>query len=362
MQGDERAIAVFGATGYTGRLIAAALHARQVPLLLAARDPARLRALAATLRGSEILVARLEDPGTLDALARRAAVLVNCVGPFVDYGEPVLRAAIAAGAHYVDTTGEQPFVQAVQVHDTWARTQGVAVVPALAFEIALADCAAALAAAHFDEVERVLVTYATRLHPSQGTARTALRVLQQPGLALVDGAWVEEAPGRLLAHIDLPPRRLAALSFPGAEIITIARHVGARTVRTFMAVPALPARLLAACAPALPVVARTAAPLARAWLGSGTDGPDESTRRRDQFDVVVDARGRHGTHAAGRRVRVRGRDPYGLTAAIAATGAEWLRAGGTRATGVLSPATAFDPRALLDALGEEGVSYEESAL
>ena len=66
-------------------------------------------------------------------------VLINCVGPFVDFGEPVVRAAIAAGTHYVDTTGEQPFVQAMLAHDTWAKDRGVAVVPALAFEIAIGD-------------------------------------------------------------------------------------------------------------------------------------------------------------------------------------------------------------------------------
>lgn len=362
MSADARPIAVFGATGFTGRLVAAALHARNQPLLLAGRDPGRLQALAAELPGSELLVVRLEDRAALDALARRAAVLINCVGPFVDYGEPVVRAAIANGAHYVDTTGEQSFVRSVQVHDTWARTERVAVVPALAFEIALADCAAALLAERLDEIERVHVTYATQLHPSRGTARTAVRMLQEPGLSLVDGVWVEEPAGRVLAHVDLPPRRLTALSFPGAEVITIARHIGPRTVRTFLQVPALPARLLSTCAPALPSVARVAAPLARLWLGTATDGPDPGTRRRDQFAIAVDGRGRHGSHAAGRRVVVRGRDPYGVTAAVAARGAEWLRDGHARALGVLSPATAFDPRALLDALDEDGVTYEESAL
>ena len=115
-----------------------------------------------------------------------------------------MRAAIAAGAHYVDTTGEQPFLQAMQVHDTWAKDQGVAVIPALAFEIALGDCAAALAAAGFDEVDSVIVTYATRFHASQGTKRTALRMLQHEGLAYVDGRWVAEPTGQRSVVVELP--------------------------------------------------------------------------------------------------------------------------------------------------------------
>jgi short subunit dehydrogenase-like uncharacterized protein len=358
-------IAVFGATGYTGRLIARELHRHGVAPLLAGRDPAKLAALAAEVGGAPTQVASVADPASLNALAHRARVLINCVGPFVDLGEPVVRAAIAAGAHYVDTTGEQPFVQAMLVHDTWAKTQGVAVIPALAFEIALSDCAASLAAAQLDEVETVTVTYVTRLHASQGSKRTALRLLQGPGFAYVDGRWVAERPASHHVFVELPRPvgTVAAVSFPSAEVMTIPRHIAVRTVRTYMSVPVVAARLLSATAPLVGGLARS--PLARLgdWmLGSGTDGPDEATRRRDVFHVAVDARGRRRDKPAGQRVIVRGRDPYGLTAAIARLGARWLADGTRPAGGVLSPAQAFDPRRLLDGLAPDGVAYETQPL
>ncbi len=105
MAATDRAIAVLGATGYTGRLIAHELYRRGIPMLLAGRDPGRLQAVAAEVGGADTLVADVGDQASLDALGRRALVLVNTVGPFVDFGEPVVRAAIAAGAHYLDTTG-----------------------------------------------------------------------------------------------------------------------------------------------------------------------------------------------------------------------------------------------------------------
>ena len=360
MSADRAAIAVFGATGYTGRLVAAELHRHGAPLLLAGRDRARLAAQARALAGAEVLVARVDEPRSLDALAARARVIVNCVGPFIDLGEPVVRAAIAGGAHYLDTTGEQPFVQAIQVHDTWARAQGVAVVPALAFEIALADCAAALAARGLDAVDEVRITYATRLHASQGTKRSALRMLQEGGCAFVDGAWVAEPPGAHLAHVDVPPLgRVAALSFPGAEVISVPRHVAARTVRTYMSLPGLAARALSAGAGLLPALARSPlGAVAAGWLGSGTEGPDAPTRQRDEFHLAVDALGRSGGLAASRRLVLHGRDPYGLTAAIARQGALWLAAGEARAHGVLAPAMAFDPRRLLAGLAAGGVTVE----
>jgi hypothetical protein len=148
------------------------------------------------------------------------------------------------------------------------------------------------------------------------------------------------------------------VSFPSAEVMTVPRHTAAREVRTYISVPAVAARLLSGAAPLLSGVARS--PLAHVgnWLlGSGTDGPDEATRRRDVFHIAVDARGQRRGKPAAQRVVIRGRDPYGLTAAIVRQGAMQLLAGARR-TGILSPAMAFDPRRFLDGLQSEGVAYE----
>jgi short subunit dehydrogenase-like uncharacterized protein len=364
MAASGTAVAVFGATGFTGRLIAAELQRHGLPLLLAGRDAAKLAALSAQLGGAETMVASVGDQASLDAMATRARVLINCVGPFVDFGEPVVRAAIAAGAHYVDTTGEQPFLQAMGVHDTWAKSQGVAVIPALAFEIALSDCAAALAAAELDDVDAIAVTYVTRFHASQGTKRTALRMLQGTGLAYVDGEWVVEAPARHHVFIQLPRPigTVAAVSFPSAEVITIPRHVRVREVRTYISVPVIAARLLSATGALAGGLARSAVGrFGTRMLGTDTGGPNEETRRHDIFHIVVDARGRRRGKAAGHRLVVRGRDPYGVTAAICRQGAALLL-NTVRAAGVLSPAMAFDARRFLDDLAGDGVASESGPL
>ena len=356
-------VSVLGATGYTGRLIVRELTRRQLPVLAAGRNRDKLARLAAEVGDLGITVASTEDPASLQRLAQRSRVIINTAGPFVDYGEPVVRAAIADGAHYLDTTGEQPFMKAMLAHDEWARQQHVAVVSAQAFEIAVADCAAAIAAEGFVEVGMVQVTYVTRFHPSQGTQRTVLRMLQSPGYAYVRGGWVEEPPARLLRFVDFPPPlgRVAAVSFPSAEVVTIPRHLKVREVRTFMSLPPIAARLLSATAPCLRLLTRT--PLTRlvaAAIGSGTGGPDEATRQRDEFTVAVDVRGVRGGRASHRRVLVHGRDPYGLTATIAEYGAEQMCREEYDAAGVLPPAAAFAPRPLLGHLKAFGLTYEIS--
>jgi short subunit dehydrogenase-like uncharacterized protein len=247
------------------------------------------------------------------------------------------------------------------VHDTWALSQGSAVIPALGFEVAIADCGAVLAAEGLEQIDSVRVTYVTRFQPSQGTKRSAIRVLQAAALAYVDGTWVEEAPATHSIFIDLPEPlgRISAVSFPSAEVVTIPRHLDARTVRTFFAVPRMTARLLSAGGAAIRGLARSPlAALGGRMIGEGTEGPTDDTRRRDTFHVVVDARGTKRGRECEQRIILRGRDVYGITAAIARQGALLLAAGRAQRRGVLAPAQAFKPRAFLEGLQSDGLVYE----
>ena len=106
-------IVVFGATGYTGRLTAEALVARGARPVLAARSRDRVEALAAELGGVETAVADVGDPGSVRALVERGDVLVATVGPFARFGQPAVQAAVAAGANYLDSTGEGSFIRDV---------------------------------------------------------------------------------------------------------------------------------------------------------------------------------------------------------------------------------------------------------
>src|SRR5262245_20911752 len=107
-------IVIFGATGYTGRLTAEALVARGGRPLLAGRSAERLRTLAAELGGDlETAVADVADRASVAALVEPGDVIVATVGPFARHGDPAVEAAIAAGAMYLDSTGEPAFIRRV---------------------------------------------------------------------------------------------------------------------------------------------------------------------------------------------------------------------------------------------------------
>src|SRR5918992_1611362 len=87
-------IAVYGATGYTGRLVAAELRRRGADFLLAGRSASKLEIVAEDIGGAPTRAAALDDPAALRDLLAECAAVIACAGPFRLHGKPVVRAAI----------------------------------------------------------------------------------------------------------------------------------------------------------------------------------------------------------------------------------------------------------------------------
>ncbi|MBT8495426.1 MAG: saccharopine dehydrogenase NADP-binding domain-containing protein, partial [Deltaproteobacteria bacterium] len=137
-------VIVYGATGFTGRLVTSALTRRGLQVGIAGRDRRRLESLASELGDvSETRTAHIHTPGQLHGAFEDAKVVINCAGPFGRLGEPVVKAAIDTGSHYLDSTGEQAFIKSIyERYESAARKAEVCVVNSFAFEVALGDWAA----------------------------------------------------------------------------------------------------------------------------------------------------------------------------------------------------------------------------
>jgi short subunit dehydrogenase-like uncharacterized protein len=145
-------VVVFGATGVTGRRVASYLAERAAETgtrwAAAARDAGKAERLLAQagVAAPETIVADVGDPGSLAAMAARARVVLNLVGPYTLYGRPVIEACVAGGAHYVDLTGEMPFVRRmIDEFDGPANAASVKIVQVCGFEALPPDLLVALA-------------------------------------------------------------------------------------------------------------------------------------------------------------------------------------------------------------------------
>ena len=360
-------ILIYGATGFTGTLVAQALIERGAPTAIAGRDNRRLAELAAELGGEvEIRSAHVHEPATLLDALDGCRVVVNCAGPFSRLGEPVVRAAIDRGVHYIDTSGEQAFLRAIyERYESLARRRGISVVNGCAFEVAIGDWAGAIAARHGmtgadiddpEPLDELIVAYAIAgLRTTRGTQLSAIESLSQPGSVWRIDRWEPITPGAQTRIIEFsyPFGRRETLSIPSGEVITLPRHSPARFVQTYLSlsgdtgVSRAINRLANLISPALPVlVASPLGALAKARVGIAGSEPNRREREANQWSVVAEAaRGRQRA-----RVEVSGFDLYGISAEIAANAALVLYETGRARSGVLAPSELIVPEAGLGAL------------
>lgn len=111
---STKPVVVYGASGYTGRLICEYLREYGIPFIAAGRDKTRLQEAIDHIPGIDTVeyetVEVAHSVESLTELFRGASVVCNTVGPFAQYGHEVVKACIAAGTHYLDTTGEQDWL------------------------------------------------------------------------------------------------------------------------------------------------------------------------------------------------------------------------------------------------------------
>lgn len=321
-------LAILGVTGFTGQLVLAEARRAGLEVRLVGRRREALEELAAA--GEDIRVADARDESSLREAFEGVKVVASCAGPFFELGLAPVEAAVGAGAHYLDTTGEQAFVRLVHERIRSATV----VLPAFGFDYVPGDFAARLAAEQVDgPLDEIVVGYSvTGTATSRGTRSTVAAVMGQDQVAFADRELVPSRFGATTRTLRFPFGEKTCIEWGGTEPLTVPRHTDVRNVRSYFRAPAAVAQS--------GKIGKLVSPLFSAVARFGSLGPSEESRRKSRFAVVAEATGPGGT---GRAV-LTGSDVYGLTALLIVRGAEALLAGEARAAGVVAPAEAFDAR------------------
>lgn len=359
-------IVVFGATGYTGRLVSEALVARGQRPTLAGRDPRRLRVLAEELGGIETAVADVARPETVAALVERGDVLVSTVGPFARWGGPALDAAIGAGAHYVDSTGEPSFIRRVfEREGPRAEEAGCGLLTAMGYDWVPGNLTGALALREAgDGATGVRIGYffsgkVGGEAASGGTKASAMGVFIDPQYGWHGGRLVDE-PGSRVHRFEIGGRLKPAISSGSSEAFALPRiHPGLRDVDVCIGwfggasrVMSLAGRGMSAAA-RVPGVRPAAHSVVARFVKGSTGGPSAEYRQLSGSEIVAEALDPAGRVLA--EARVRGANGYSFTGAMIAWAAERAAAGGLQGVGALGPVDGFGLDALEQGAAEAGI-------
>ncbi|MBI2823668.1 MAG: saccharopine dehydrogenase NADP-binding domain-containing protein [Planctomycetia bacterium] len=225
---------IYGANGYTGRLVAEEAVRRGLRPTLAGRAADAIDRLADRL-GCERRVFALDHAAARE-LAGVQAVL-HCAGPFSATARPMIDACLAAGVTYLDITGEIDAIEMAAARDEEARRAGIAVIPAVGFDVVPSDCLAATLRDALPTATRLTLAFTTSGGLSPGTAKTSLENLPRGGRVRIDGEIRAVPTAWKTRDVDFPCGRRTVVTIPWGDVASAYYSTGIPNIEVYMAMP-----------------------------------------------------------------------------------------------------------------------------
>ncbi len=307
---DHSICMIYGANGFTGRLVAREAALRGLRPILAGRRAAPIEALAAehnpAARSFDLM-----DPGAARAALAGVAVVANCAGPFSATSRPLIDACLATGTPYLDITGEISVFLAARGRDAEARAAKIALCPGVGFDVVPTDCLAAVLAEALPDATHLALGFDVAGAPSAGTAQTMVEGLAQGGRIRANGEIIRVPYAHRSRRIDFGKGEAAAVTIPWGDVATAYFSTGIPNIEVY--VPARPAALalMRGLNFARPVLASALVQgLLRRWARS-SKGPSEAALHDETSYVWGEATNAVGTT---RTARVTTPNGYRFTA------------------------------------------------
>ncbi|HKQ51289.1 MAG TPA: saccharopine dehydrogenase NADP-binding domain-containing protein [Pyrinomonadaceae bacterium] len=343
---------LYGANGYTGKLVARLAKERGLSPVLAGRDRASIEKSAQEL-GFEHRVFPLDDAPALDAALNEAAVVLHCAGPFSRTSKPMADACLRTKTHYLDITGEAAVIESLAARDREAKEAGVMLLPCVGFDVVPSDCLAAHLKRRLPTAARLALAIMGMGRVSRGTATTMVENINRGGLVRRAGKLTPVPAAWKTREIDFGRGAVEATTIPWGDVASAYYSTGIPNIEVYATIPQKVRRMMK--------LTRSfgwllgAAPVQRFLkkrIKNQPPGPSEEERTKGRSFVW----GEVEDEAGGRAVsRLSGPEGYTLTAltALAIVGHV---TGGNFSAGFQTPAKAYGPDLILEI---EGVERED---
>lgn len=369
-------IILFGATGYTGHLVAEALVNRGLRPMLCGRNRDKLDRLCGELGGIETAMADVNDEAGLAGLLSEGDILISTVGPFMKYGRTALSAATQKGAIYIDSTGEPAFIQGVfETYGTKAQTTGATLITACGYDYIPGNCAAGIAlSAAGPKAVRVDIGYYSKkngrigsLDVSQGTRASLRLAMVTPSKVWRSGKLVSETGGIRVRRFLIDGIEHPALSISSTEHFSLPQaYPSLREVNTYLGWFGKRTYLMqrAALMQSLLVKVPLYRPMSTLMLSllpeSKGKGPNAEQRKENVSHIIGEAFDKDGKMLSS--VELAGVDGYTFTAQFLAWAADMAGSGKVLKTGAVGPIEAFGLDALRRGCEQSGLTVTTQAV
>jgi short subunit dehydrogenase-like uncharacterized protein len=227
---------IYGANGYTGRLIAREAAKRGLKPLLAGRNRDELDALAKEL-GLLRRVFELSNPNEVARNLDGVNVVLHCAGPFSRTAAPMLNACLDLNVHYLDITGEIDVFELCHHAHVRAKHQGIIMLPGSGFDVVPTDCTAAMLKQRLPDATSLVLAFEAGGGPSPGTAKTSIEGLRKGGRARIDGELKTVPLAWKTREFVRDGKARTAMTIPWGDVFTAHVSTGIQNIETYMVVP-----------------------------------------------------------------------------------------------------------------------------
>lgn len=224
---------LYGANGYTGRLIARMSAGYGLQPILAGRNEKALQEMSAEL-GYPYRVIDLSDKKALEEVLSDVSVVLHAAGPFQYTARKMIKACLSTHTHYLDITGEISVFESAKTYDTHAKEMGVMLMPGVGFDVVPTDCTALYLKNQLPDATHLKLAFATpggKL--SHGTATTMAENLGEGGAVRENGQIVRKPLGHKGTWVDFGIRKLFVMTIPWGDISTAFTTTGIPNIETY---------------------------------------------------------------------------------------------------------------------------------
>lgn len=235
---------LYGANGYTGRLIARLSSEYGLEPLLAGRNEAALSALGREL-GLPWRRLELNDRSALDSAVQDCRLVLHAAGPFRYTLRPMIEACLRNGRHYIDINGDISCFEESRTFDGSALEKGIMIMPGAGFDVIPTDCLAAFLSREMPDATRLRIAFASLGSTlSHGTAMTMAGKLGEGGMIRKEGIIVKRPFGENGMEVDMGDGKRFVMSIPWGDISTAFHTTGIPNIETFTSVKPVVHRIM----------------------------------------------------------------------------------------------------------------------
>ena len=231
-------ILIYGAYGYTGRLLAGIARNANVTVVLAGRNENKLQELAAKMN-LPFSVFDLENEGKLEEVLKDTSIVINAAGPFTHTAKKMMEACLKTKTHYLDITGEIEVFELAKSFSERAVESDIMLMPGVGFDVVPTDCMAAFLKKQLPEAVSLELAFAPlgKGGASRGTALTMVENLGKPGAIRKEGVIAREAVGERTMRLPLGDKKLFFISIPWGDVSTAFYTTKIPNIVTYMSIP-----------------------------------------------------------------------------------------------------------------------------